>query len=241
MRITSSYSLFHMDALAFMDNEFYFDLLITSPPYKKKDGYSLPHFTKIFEKAYEHANDGALCFMNFGHLAHHKSDPFRLAIAMEDAGWKWHDTIVWVKNHYTPLPDPNLNNLWEPIFLFCKGTPKLDRLALGVPYADKSNVSRYGGGKDLRCGGNIWYVPYETIQSSSQKTHKDRFPPGIPENCIKLSGLKHGVVFDPCMGSATTGVTALRHGLKFVGTEISKDIYEVASDRMYSAFKGIAA
>ena len=232
--IMSAFHISNKNALHYLQNDSLksFNLLITSPPYKKKDGFDLELMADIFGEAYHSAAPSCLCFVNFGHLAHHKADPFRLALAIEDAGWKFHDTIVWVKNHYTPLPDPNLNNLWEPIFLFAKGPIKLDRLALGVPYADKSNVNRYGAGKDLRCAGNVWYVPYETIQSKEQKTHKDRFPVEIPRRCIKLSGLKRGLVFDPFCGSATTGIAALEAGLAFVGTEILPDIAKAAHLRL---------
>jgi site-specific DNA-methyltransferase (adenine-specific) len=222
------------DALTFLNSltAFPFDLIITSPPYKKKDGYDLEKFTLIFKRLYYFAREHSLCFVNFGHLAHFKADPFRLALAIEAQGWNWHDTIVWAKNHYTPLPDPNLNNLWEPIFLFSKGKPRLARLAVGEPYADKSNVARYGGGKDLRCAGNIWPVPYETIQNSSEKTHKDRFPVELPRKCILLSGITKGRVYDPFAGSASTGVAALKEGLNFTGTEILPEIAEIARNRL---------
>ena len=46
--------------------------------------------------------------------------------------------------------------------------------------------------KDLKCGGNYWEIPYDTIQYSWQKRHKDRFPLELPEKCIKLSGIPKG-------------------------------------------------
>ena len=43
----------------------------------------------------------------------------------------------------------------------------LERLAVGVTYADKSNIARWGHteGRDKRCRGNNWFVPYETINA----------------------------------------------------------------------------
>jgi hypothetical protein len=53
--------------------------------------------------------------------------------------FKLNDTIVWVKNHFTPLSGKkHLNNLTEFIFVLYKGKmPDLDRLSIGVPYKDK--------------------------------------------------------------------------------------------------------
>ena len=126
----------------------------------------------------------------------------------KDAGFEWIDTITWVKNHYTPVQgNKRVNNLTEFIFKLAKGNNySLNRLSVGVPYTDKSNVGRYSD-KDLRCAGNVWYISYETIQRKDQKHHKDRFPVDLPRRCIKLSGIEKGsVVLDPFSGGMTTGV-----------------------------------
>lgn len=41
-----------------------------------------------------------------------------------------------------------------------------------------------------------------------------------------------GVVLDPFMGSATTGVAALRAGCQFVGVEMSEGYFQVAAERL---------
>lgn len=102
--------------------------------------------------------------------------------------------------------------------MFAKGKDFcLDRLSIGVPYADKSNIGRYSD-KDLKCGGNVWYIPYETIQRNEQKLHKDRFPIELPLRCINLSNVREGsVVLDPFAGSATTGIACKETGMEFSG------------------------
>ena len=67
--------------------------------------------------------------------------------------------------------------------------PLLNRLAIGVPYADKSNIGRYAA-KDLKCGGNVWYIDYDTINHKEEKLHNDRFPLELPTRCLKLSNKK---------------------------------------------------
>jgi len=38
-----------------------------------------------------------------------------------------------------------------------------------VPFKDKSNIARRGHAQDLRCRGDTWFIPYETIRSKAQK------------------------------------------------------------------------
>ena len=76
--------------------------------------------------------------------------------------------------HFKPINSPRfLNDCHEYVFHFTKsGRVELNRLALGVPYQDKSNIARWRHtqGDDLRCRGNTWFVPYETIQSRRERT-----------------------------------------------------------------------
>jgi len=86
---------------------------------------------------------------------------------------------------------------------------------------------------DLRCAGNVWYIPYETIQRREQKYHKDRFPVELPFRCIKLSGIKKGsVVVDPFGGGMTVGAACCELGMGFMGFEIDKDVFEIGKERM---------
>jgi len=199
------------------------DLTVTSPPYKEEDGFSWALIQVVARELYRVHKKNSLCFVNFGHLARRKSRPFLVALEFERAGFEWIDTITWVKNHYTPIQgDKRLNNITEFIFMFAKGRDyHLDRLAIGVPYKDKSNIGRYSD-KDLRCAGNCWHIPYDTIQRKEQKRHKDRFPLELPMRCIKLAALPRGsVVLDPFMGGGTTAVASRLLGMRFVGFEIN--------------------
>jgi site-specific DNA-methyltransferase (adenine-specific) len=176
-----------------------------------------------------------LFFLNFGHLAEDKFRPFEVCREAILAGFNLNETFVWVKNHYRPIQGKKrVNNLTEFIFLFSKcGMPNLDRLSIGIPYADKSNVKRFAKGRDLKCRGNVWSIPYETIQSKEQKLHNDRFPLALPEACIKLSGIKPGsMVLDPFVGSGTTALAARNLKMDFVGFEINKKNYETAQARV---------
>ena len=115
----------------------------------------------------------------------------------------------------------------------------MDRLALGVPYAHKSNIARWShtGGSDLRCRGNTWFIPYETIRNrDKQRPHPATFPVKLAENCIRLHGLRNDLVMlDPFLGIGNSAVAAQRCGVKeFIGFEIDEE-YLVEAKRRVAA------
>lgn len=210
------------------------DIAITSPPYKDEDNFDIWKIGEVFTELYRVLKPKSLFFLNFGHLADFKSRPFITASMAQFAGFKWNDTIVWKKTQFSPIQgNKRLNNLTEFIFLLYKEEmPNLDRLSIGVPYEDKSNIGRYSD-KDLRCGGNFWEFGYETITSKKQKLHNDRFPLELPTRCIKLSGLsKNSLVVDPYSGSGTTALAAKNLNMNYIGFEINENNFKTSVERL---------
>ncbi len=138
--------------------------------------------------------------------------------------------------HYKPINSPRfLNNCHEYIFYLTKhGDIKLDRLAIGVPYQDKSNVTRWNSAKDdLRCHSNTWFIPYETIQSrDEQRPHPATFPVKLAQMCIKLHGAEStNLVLDPFLGIGQSALAAARLGKNFVGFEMDAEYFSEACRR----------
>ena len=147
------------------------------------------------------------------------------------------DTGTRSFGHFKPINSARfLNDGHEYIFHFTKsGRVGLNRLALGVPYQDKSNIARWSHtrGKDLRCRGNTWFVPYETIQSrEKERPHPATFPVQLAEWCIKLHGaLRVRSMLDPFLGIGNSAVAAQRCDVKrFLGFEID-DAYLAEAKR----------
>ena len=107
--------------------------------------------------------------------------------------------------HSKPITSERfVNDCHEYIFHFSPGgRNKLDRRAVGVPYQDPSNIARWAAAGDgLRCRGNTWFIPYETIQNRDRdRPHPASFPPRVPEQCLRLHGLdRAGLMLDPFSG-----------------------------------------
>jgi site-specific DNA-methyltransferase (adenine-specific) len=153
-------------------------------------------------------------------------------------------TAIRSFGHFKPINSPRfLNDCHEYVFHFTKsGRVELNRLALGVPYQDKSNIGRWSHtrGKDLRCRGNTWFVPYETIQSrEKERPHPATFPVQLAEWCIKLHGASRvRSMLDPFLGIGNSAVAAQRCGVqKFLGFEID-DAYLAEAKRRIARFRG---
>lgn len=172
--------------------------------------------------------------------------------------FKLQNTIHWVKSiaidrkaagqsagfdrdvavgHYKPInSDRFVNDCHEFIFHFTPGgRTRLDRRAVGVPYQDRSNVKRWAAaGEGVRCRGNTWFIPYETIQSRDRdRPHPASFPPRVPDQCLRLHGLdRAGLVLDPFMGLGSTAIAAVRLGLDFVGVEMDEHYLKEAVERV---------
>ena len=160
-----------------------------------------------------------------------------IAIPKADAGNYANVAGDIAVGHYKPIGGKRfLHDCHEYIFHFTKrGTTKLDRLAVGVPYQDKSNIGRWAKVKeDLRCRGNTWFIPYETIRDrASQRPHPSTFPVRLPEMCILLHGVdKTDLVLDPFLGLGSTAVAAMRLGKHFEGFEIDAAYLKAALKRL---------
>ncbi|MCX6018456.1 MAG: site-specific DNA-methyltransferase [Chloroflexi bacterium] len=193
-------------------------------------------------------------FLNVGSKPSDPLVPFQVLQIMTQT-FKLQNVIHWIKSitidsdavgaasslsadlsvgHFKPINSTRfINDCHEYVFhLTHTGDVPLDRLAVGVPYQDKSNVTRWHGAnkRDLRCRGNTWFIPYDTIQKrSSDRPHPASFPPHLPEQCILLHGRDRvRTVLDPFMGIGSTGIACRTLGVGFVGFEIDPDYLHAA-------------
>ena len=62
--------------------------------------------------------------------------------------------------------------------------------------------------------------------------HPTQKPIDLLEQFINTLSNENDVVFDPFMGSGSTGVAAVKNNRKFIGTEINEDYYDIAHQRI---------
>ena len=159
-----------------------------------------------------------------------------IAIDKEAAGAAAGLTRDLAVGHYKPINSERyVNDCHEFIFHFTpQGDTRLERLALGVPYQDQSNIARWrSAGNGLRCRGNAWFMPYETIQRRDRdRPHPATFPPQLPEQCLRLHGVDRiRLAMDPFTGLGSTAVACAKLGVNFLGTDIDEAYLKAAVDR----------
>lgn len=239
------------------------DLVVTSPPYnlgvryrKYSDRENRPSYLRWCREWAAQVErilqPSGSFFLNVGAAPSNPMLPHEIVMAFRDL-FVLQNTIHWVKSitiedrdgdvrsygHFKPISSKRfLNDCHEYIFHFTKtGRVEIDRLALGVPYQDKSNISRWSHtrGSDLRCRGNSWFIPYETIQSrAKERPHPATFPVQLAEWCIKLHGVSRvQTMLDPFLGIGNSAAAAQRCGVpKFIGFEIDATYLAEAKRRL---------
>jgi site-specific DNA-methyltransferase (adenine-specific) len=144
--------------------------------------------------------------------------------------------------HYKPINSRRfLHDCHEFVFHFSPGgTTPIERRAIGVKYQDQSNIGRWRtAASGVRCRGNTWFIPYETIQNREKdRPHPATFPPRLPEMCLRLHGLERlEVVADPFLGLGSTAVACAQIGVSFVGIEMDKGYLKDAIERTRAALR----
>lgn len=163
--------------------------------------------------------------------------PYRLAIALEDAGWIVRDRIVWAKTN--PLPESARDRfvVRDEVLLRLTKNPVayFNEAAVLEPYASATVVRMadgraptFGGSKGfapganprskrlsgrsfrLRAGknpGNVWSLPTAS-RTGNRFGHFAMFPPELIRRPILATCPPGGVVLDPFAGTGTTGEVA---------------------------------
>lgn len=82
-----------------------------------------------------------------------------------------------------------------------------------------------------------WFYSAETAipRKGPERDHPCPRPLDMMKYLVSILGPPRSVIFDPFMGSGTTGVAALKLGRKFVGSEIDPKYFDIACRRVEEA------
>lgn len=230
------------------------DVIVTSPPYNLGVAYSgyddrrseedyLAWMVRVGAELRRVMRQGASFFLNIAGSSAAPWLPFELIVRLRSL-FALQNHITWIKSiavgtdsvgHYKPIQGQRyLHRNHEHLFhLTLDGEVKLDRLGVGVPFKDKSNIARRGHARDLRCRGDTWFIPYETVHTRAAKFHHpSTFPLALPRWCIRLHGQPAPVVLDPFMGTGTTLLAAAAEGAQGIGIERDPAYLAVARERL---------
>lgn len=241
--------IYNEDCLATMktieDN--YVDLTVTSPPYdnlRKYNGYSFD-FESIAKELFRVTKNGGVVVWIVNDATVKGSETgtsFRQALFFIKCGFNLHDTMIWRKPNPIPTQSTRYQQAFEYMFIFSKGKPKtfnpLKEPAKTAGKTFKKHRST-GGAHEYNEDGfyttpsfkmidNVW----EILNNGSGTNHPAVFPESLVEKHILSWSNPGDLIYDPFMGSGTTAKIAKINYRDYIGSEISKDYFEIANKRL---------
>lgn len=134
--------------------------------------------------------------------------------------------VLWGAQFYAPkLP---ASGGW--LVFNKRGDGKASEICFGDCELAWSNTKQ-----SVRMYSQMWHGVARWRWSGEERHHPTQKPVDLMRWCIEQVGSPQ-IIFDPYMGSGTTGVAACRMGLKFIGVEIDQRYFDIACKRIEQAY-----
>ena len=238
------------------------DLTVTSPPYDTIRDYNgsliwdFEVFKEVAKRLYEITEKGGVVVWVVADKTINGSESgtsFKQALYFIELGFKLHDTMIYKKHNPVPNAGKRYQQTFEYMFVFSKGKPKTTNI-LKRERRNECNdkrthrIKKFTRGVDGEFTKPTYYEVKEEVPRDNIWTYKVgggnstkdkiafKHPAIFPEELAKdhiLSWSNEGeIVFDPFLGSGTTGKMAKILNRKFIGIEKVKEYYEIAIKRI---------
>lgn len=253
MEINKIYNENCIDTMAKMPDNFV-DMTLTSPPYdnlRDYKGYTFD-FESIAKELFRITKQGGVIVWVVGDSVIDGSESgnsFKQALYFKEIGFNLHDTMIYQKNSYPFPPSNRYFGVFEYMFILSKGTPKTTNL-IKVPtkgqghkqstFREKDgtmSAGKYEFGKDERVKDNIWIYDVGFAKSTNDKTafeHPAIYPEKLCQDHIISWSNEGDLIYDPMIGSGTSGKMAVMLKRNYIGSEISSEYTKLAEDRIKS-------
>lgn len=235
------------------------DLTVTSPPYDNLrsyddslDDWCAEKWQHIIREIYRLTKNGGTVVWIVADATINGSETgtsFRQAIYAMECGFKLHDTMIWEKSSFSAVGALRWRYapVFEYMFIFVKGKMKTFNAIKDKPnkhagvnhhgtirQKDGSTKEMHGKREnktvaDFGQRHNIWKINEEKVLN---KNHPAVFPVSLAKDHILSWSNKEDLVFDPFMGSGTTGVACIDTNRNFIGIERNENYFKIAENRM---------
>ena len=250
IEINKTYNENCTDTMARMPDDF-IDLTVTSPPYdnlRDYKGYTFD-FESIANELYRVTKQGGVVVWVVGDATINGSETgtsFKQALYFKEIGFNLHDTMIYEKANISFPDSVRYYSAFEYMFILSKGSvANFNPIQKPNPNAGKK-ITATKRGKDgalVRDSGylnnkicpkmstirNIWR--YANNDGEGSGDHPAIFPEKLSRDHIISWSNEGDLVYDPFMGSGTTGKMAREHGRNYIGSEISSEYCEIIKQR----------
>jgi len=225
------------------------DLTVTSPPYDNIRTYNQDEWSwgednwrPVIQELYRITSDSGVVVWIVGDATVKGSETgtsFRQALHAMECGFQLHDTMIYQKyGSGMPHKAHRYGQTFEYMFIFSKGSPSRGCIKTYPTTGKVGKTTRrqkdgtikkgtynIGGGKLP----NIWQYAGET-----KVAHPAPFPLPLAQDHVTSWSNEGDIVFDPFMGSGTTGVACVNTNRNFIGIELDPEYIEIAKARIGS-------
>ncbi len=171
--------------------------------------------------------------------------PWRVALALQDAGWILRSEIIWSKPNAMPESAKDRpTRAHEHLFLLAKSPVYYyDADAIATEYeGDRAASRRARSGNTTKENSvasawsaeaaeesrankrTVWDVPTQPFPGS----HFAVYPPELIRPCIRAGSAIGDVVLDPFSGSGTTGMVAREEGRRYIGIDLNVEYLDLS-------------
>lgn len=165
----------------------------------------------------------------------------------------WRYNLVWDKQRGCDFLNANVKPLksHEDIAVFYKKKPTYNKqFWYSTPYSRTKNGSlsdNYGDRKEAwseSTDGRRNPLSILSFARDGNRKHPTQKPVALLEYLVKTYTNEGDMVLDNCMGSGSTGVACVNTGRRFIGMELDKNYFDIATKRIAEAWqtncKGVA-
>jgi adenine-specific DNA-methyltransferase len=233
------------------------DLTITSPNYCMGKEYETSHSVEDFIATHRQLlpeivritrEGGSICWQVGYHVRNRRAYPldypvFSILEGIE--GVSLRNRIIWTFGHGLH-GFARFSGRHETILWFTKGEDyyfDLDAVRVPQKYPGKRHhkgprKGEFSGNPKGKNPSDVWEIPNVKASHIEKLDHPCQFPVALAERLVRALCPKDGVVFDPHMGTSSTGVGAIINGRRFVGAEINDKYESMARSRLMRAYGG---
>lgn len=174
------------------------------------------------------------------------SQPFTSALVMSNTA-AFHQALVWSKNKPSGHLNAKRRHLTghEDIVVFCGGVPVYNPQKWQSIPANKATRTKatpvygaqvstiYEGGQTDRYPASVLSFPVVNNDGTGEgRFHPTQKPVALIEYLIRTYTNEGETVLDNTMGSGTTGVACVNTGRNFIGIEMDKTYFDIATKRI---------